>query len=184
MHPIPLYSVLLLSDFNTDRSLLAECLLRDRSRGRFVVQSAGLRPAGRVDPLVTQVLAERYHLHPENLRSKSWQEFQRLEFDFIITLSEEAKLNRVHWRGQPVRAHWGSPRPTELAATVSGLRQAFEDVAAQIAARATAFCALPEEALVRGAWDMGSRFVFRSDYSALDEEHLECAGQGSALRGA
>lgn len=174
MNPIPCYNVLILSTANTSRSLFAEYLLKAKGRGRFDVRSAGIAPCGFVDPLTTEVLLERYGIDARAARSKSWEEYRCMEFDFIISVSEEARTARMTWRGQPVRAHWGSPHPSALAETPEGRRQAFVDIAGQIAARANLFCSLPDSSLVRGAWDVGAAFPIDPTYTSPDAEYFEC----------
>ncbi|WP_404423864.1 arsenate reductase ArsC [Nibricoccus sp. IMCC34717] len=173
MNPTPSFSVLMLSERNSIRSILAEHILRAKARGRFDVRSAGLHPSGSVDPLTLATLDSRYGIDAKGSRSKSWEEYRLIEFDFVISLSASARDNRILWRGNPVHAHWGSPSPIELACTPDGLEQAFIDVASQIAARATLFCSFPDEKLVRAAWDVGTRFPFRPDYSAPDCDYEE-----------
>jgi arsenate reductase (thioredoxin) len=177
MNPTPSFSVLMLSERNSVRSILAEHILRAKGRGRFDVRSAGLRPSGKIEPLTLTTLDSRYGIEAKGARSKSWEEYRLIEFDFIISLSESARDNRILWRGNPVHAHWGSPSPIELACTHDGLEQAFIDVASQIAARAMLFCSFPDERLVRAAWDVGTRFPFRPDYSAPDADYEEYVGQ-------
>ncbi|MDX2186111.1 MAG: hypothetical protein SFV32_04190 [Opitutaceae bacterium] len=180
MNPIPSYSVLMLSEKNSVRSILAEYILRAVSRGRFDVRSAGLKPAGHVDPLVLETLSNRYGIDAVGARSKSWEEFKLIEFDFVITTCDGARDNRITWRGNPVHGHWGSPFPRDLACTPDGLPQAYVDVASQISARASLFCSFPDEKLVRAAWEVGTRFPFRGDYSAPDSDYEEYLAPASA----
>ncbi len=56
MYPTPLFQVLILSDENAERSIVAEYLLRAKGQGRFAVTSAGLTPRGRVSPLAVRTL--------------------------------------------------------------------------------------------------------------------------------
>ena len=142
--------ILILCTGNSARSILGEYLLREKGRGRFEVFSAGSTPAGRVNPLAVRVLRERYNLDATAARSKSWDEFRGVKFDFVITVCDNAREACPIWPGVPVLAHWGSPDPAAVEGTEEQKYWAFVQVASQIAARAELFCALPEARLFDG----------------------------------
>jgi arsenate reductase len=144
------YKILILCTGNSARSILGEYLLREKGRGRFEVASAGSRPTGRVNPLAVRVLRERYNLDATAARSKSWDEFKGVKFDFVITVCDQAREACPVWPGVPVLAHWGSPDPAAVTGTEEQKLWAFVQVASQIARRAELFCALPEAKLLDG----------------------------------
>lgn len=139
--------VLILCTGNSARSILGEYLLRWIGRGRFETFSAGSHPTGRVNPLAVRVLFEKYNLDASAARSKSWDEYKGVEFDFVITVCDNAKEACPVWPGQPMLAHWGSPDPAAVEGTEEQKYWAFVQVASQIARRAELFCALPEQSL-------------------------------------
>jgi protein-tyrosine-phosphatase len=147
MNPKPPYKVLILCTGNSARSILGEYLLRAKARGRFEVFSAGSHPSGRVNPLAVRVLREKYGLDAGGARSKSWDEFKNVQFDFVITVCDNAKESCPVWPGQPVVAHWGSPDPAEAEGTEEEKYRLFVSVASQIARRVDLFCAFPDEKL-------------------------------------
>jgi arsenate reductase (thioredoxin) len=147
MNPKPPYKVLILCTGNSARSILGEYLLRAKARGRFEVFSAGSHPSGRVNPLAVRVLREKYGLDAGGARSKSWDEFKNVQFDFVITVCDNAKESCPVWPGQPVIAHWGSPDPAEAEGTEEEKYRLFVSVASQIARRVDLFCAFPDEKL-------------------------------------
>ena len=110
----PVYNVLFLCTGNSARSILAEGYLNHRGRERFRAYSAGSYPAGRVNPLVLQVL-QRSGISARGLRSKSWDEFAAPaapQLDFVFTVCDRAAGEVCPvWPGQPVTAHWGVPDP-------------------------------------------------------------------------
>jgi arsenate reductase len=148
--PPPPYQVLILCTGNSARSILGEYLLREKGRGRFEVFSAGSKPTGRVNPLAVRVLRERYNLDATAARSKSWDEFRGVKFDFVITVCDHAREACLIWPGVPVLAHWGSPDPAVVEGTEDQKFWAFVQVASQIARRAELFCALPVARLLDG----------------------------------
>jgi arsenate reductase (thioredoxin) len=146
MKSTPSAKVLILCTGNSARSVLGEYLLRVRGGGRFETYSAGSRPTGRVNPLAVRVLQECYDIDASYARSKSWDEFRKVSFDYVITVCDHAKESCPAWLGSPIVAHWGSPDPAGVDGTDEQKYQAFVAVAAQIAQRVDAFCALTLEA--------------------------------------
>lgn len=146
-HPL---KVLILCTGNSARSILGEYLLRHIGRGRFETFSAGSKPTGRVNPLAVRVLREKYNLDASAARSKSWDEFKDVKFDFVITVCDNAREACPVWPGQPLLAHWGSPDPAGVEGTEQEKYWVFVQVASQIARRAELLCALPEAKLLDG----------------------------------
>ncbi len=141
------YKVLILCTGNSARSVLGEYLLRAKGRGRFEVVSAGSHPTGRVNPLAVRVLREKYNLDASDARSKSWDEFKGVKFDFVITVCDNAREACPVWPGQPLIAHWGSPDPAAAEGSEDEKYRCFVNVASQIARRVELFCAFPDDRL-------------------------------------
>lgn len=139
--------ILILCTGNSARSIIAEYLLRQKGGERFEVFSAGAKPTGRVNPLAQWVLQDRYGIDASDARSKSWDEFKNVAFDYIITVCDHAREMCPVWPGKPVLAHWGSPDPAAVEGSVEQKQRAFVEVAAQIARRADLLIALPAEKL-------------------------------------
>lgn len=148
MPPQTPYKVLILCTGNSARSVLGEYLLRAKGRGRFEVFSAGSHPTGRVNPLAVRTLREKYNLDASDARSKSWDEFKEVKFDFVITVCDHAKEACPVWPGQPMIAHWGSPDPAGAEGTEDEKYRCFVNVASQIARRVDLFCAFPDDKLL------------------------------------
>jgi arsenate reductase len=146
MNPPP-YKVLILCTGNSARSIIGEYLLNLKGKGRFEAHSAGAQPTGRVNPLALWVLQDRYAINASGARSKSWDEFKEVKFDFVITVCDHAKEMCPVWPGQPILAHWGSPDPAALEGTDQEKRWLFVQVASQIARRVELLCALPDAQL-------------------------------------
>jgi arsenate reductase len=146
----PPHKVLILCTGNSARSILGEYLLRWNGRGRFETFSAGSHPTGKVNPLAVRVLRDKYNLDASAARSKSWDEFQGVQFDMVITVCDNAREACPVWPGQPLLAHWGSPDPAAAEGTEEQKYWAFVQVASQISRRAELFCALPEKSLFDG----------------------------------
>ena len=83
--------VLFLCAANRARSQMAEALLRHETEERFVVRSAGLRPAGAIDPMAIAVL-EEIGIDTSDLRPKSVDEFVRAKrIDCAIIVCEKSE---------------------------------------------------------------------------------------------
>jgi arsenate reductase (thioredoxin) len=143
----PRYKVLILCTGNSARSIIAEYLLRSKGKGRFEGFSAGAKPTGTVNPLALWVLWDRYGIDAGGARSKSWDEFRDVKFDFVITVCDHARESCPVWPGHPVLAHWGSPDPAAFQGTEAERKRQFVQVALQIARRIDLFCALPDTQL-------------------------------------
>jgi arsenate reductase (thioredoxin) len=159
------FKILILCTGNSARSVLGEYLLRAKGKGRFEVFSAGSHPTGRVNPLAVRTLREKYNLDASGARSKSWDEFKGVKFDFVITVCDNAKEACPVWPGQPVIAHWGSPDPAGVEGTEEEKFQFFVAVASQIARRVDLFCAFSDAQLLDAAAvrDVGRKFKLENE---------------------
>jgi arsenate reductase (thioredoxin) len=145
------YKILFLCTGNTARSVLGEYLMKRIGQGRFESYSAGSDPKGYVNPYTLRVLHELYKIDAHDARSKSWDEFTRqgVEFDFVITVCDNAKESCPIWPGQPIIAHWGSPDPADFQGSDEEILARFRQVALQIQRRLDLFTSLPLEKLDR-----------------------------------
>jgi arsenate reductase len=137
------YKFLFLCTGNSARSIFGEYLLRRLGGSRFQVFSAGSFPTGKVNRFAIQVLRDVYHIDASDARSKSWEEFKDIEFDFVVTVCDNARETCPVWPGQPIVAHWSSPDPAAVEGTDSEKYCAFKDVASQINRRLQLFISPP-----------------------------------------
>jgi arsenate reductase (thioredoxin) len=143
----PPFKVLFLCTGNSARSIFAEYFLRRLGGTRFLACSAGARPSGVVHPLTLKVLGERFGLDASGARSKSWEEFQDVRFDFVITVCDSARESCPVWPGQPVRAHWGVDDPAAFVGGAAAQEAFFAKVAMTVHRRVQLFSSLPLEKL-------------------------------------
>ena len=143
------YKFLFLCTGNSARSIFGEYLLRRLGGSRFQVFSAGSFPTGKVNPLAIQVLKDVFNIDASEARSKSWEEFKDVEFDFVVTVCDNARETCPIWPGQPIVAHWSSPDPAAVEGTEAEKYGAFKEVAFQINRRLDLFTSLPLEKLDR-----------------------------------
>lgn len=143
----PQFKILFLCTGNSARSILAEFLAKQLGAGKLEAFSAGSHPKSSPHPLALKVLEDKFCLDAGAARSKSWDEFRGVNFDFVITLCDSAQESCPAWPGQPVLAHWGSPDPAGAVGTDEDKEKVFWNVAQQIKRRLELFCSLPFEKL-------------------------------------
>ena len=143
------YKFLFLCTGNSARSIFGEYLLRRLGGSRFQVFSAGSFPTGKVNPFAIRVLKDVYNIDASEARSKSWEEFNDVEFDFVVTVCDNARESCPVWPGQPIVAHWGSPDPAAVEGSDSEKYRAFKEVAFEIDRRLQLFTSLPLDKLDR-----------------------------------
>ena len=143
----PRFKILFLCTGNSARSIFAEYQLKAIAPARFETYSAGASPKPAPHSLALQVPREDFKMDASDACSKSWQEFNDAQFDFVITLCDSARENCPVWPGQPIIAHWSSPDPASVAGSEAEKRRAFWQVAQQIKRRLELLASLPFEKL-------------------------------------
>jgi arsenate reductase len=95
--------VLILCTGNSARSQMAEGLLRHDAGDRFSVESAGTKPS-HVRPEAIAVMKE-LGIDISGHRSKSVDEFAGREFDYVLTVCDNAKESCPVFPGHANRLH-------------------------------------------------------------------------------
>ena len=101
--------VLILCTGNSARSQMAEGLLRHDAGDRFEVASAGVEPS-HVRPHAIEVMRE-VGIDISNHRSKSVNEFTGEDFDYVITVCDNANERCPLFPGNTRRIHWSFDDP-------------------------------------------------------------------------
>lgn len=159
------YNVLFICTGNSARSVIAEGLMNELGRGRFIAFSAGSHPKGSVHPLALKTLAA-HHIPTDGFRSKSWEEFAGPDapgLHFVFTVCDQAAGEVCPvWPGQPMTAHWGMPDPAAVEGGEAAQEKAFLDTFITMKRRIQLMLSLPLASLDRLAIqreikDIGSR---------------------------
>jgi arsenate reductase len=95
--------VLFLCTQNSARSQMAEALLRMMYGDKYESYSAGTNPF-RVNPFAVKAL-ELLGVDMSGHRSKGIEEFKDLEFDYVITVCDNARENCPYFPGRQVIHH-------------------------------------------------------------------------------
>ena len=141
------FRLLFLCTGNSARSQMAEAILNTRGKGRFRAESAGSKPAARVNPLAIETLRDHgieWRGHPP----RTVDGLERVPWDFVITVCDRAKESCPIFPGQPVLAHWGMEDPAEAVGDAAA-RKAFRDAYIMLARRIDLLLSLPVEGLER-----------------------------------
>lgn len=124
--------VLILCTGNSARSQMAEGLLRDMAGDKFEVFSAGTKPSI-VRPEAIAALKEK-GIDISNHRSKSVDEFTGQEFDYIITVCDNAKENCPVFPAKAKRVHHSFEDPAAVEGDEETRLNAFRRVRDEIEA--------------------------------------------------
>src|SRR6266849_2840826 len=165
-HP---FRVLFLCTGNSARSVFSEYFLRKLGGERFEAYSAGANRSGVVNPYTLKVLGERFGIDASDARSRSWQEFEKVEFDFVITVCDKARETCPVWPGQPVIAHWGADDPAAFAGSPEATERSFYDVARILHRRVQLLTSLPLEKLSRLKVEKLTRDIGQDDAAKLEK---------------
>ena len=123
--------ILILCTGNSARSQMAEGLLKNIGGGRFEVYSAGVKPS-QVRPEAVEVMGE-IGIDISGHRSKSVDEFVGQDFDYIMTVCNDAKERCPFFSGGVRRLHQSfedppGPGATDLATTLSVFRRVRDEI--------------------------------------------------------
>ena len=132
MKPEKKHKVLFLCTGNQARSQMAEGLLRARSGGSIDVSSAGSRPKEAVHPLAKRALAE-LDIDIPGAAPKDVNQFLGKDFDYIITLCDNAKDECPYFPGDAVRFHWSLSDPAASTGTEESRLLSFRAVRDELA---------------------------------------------------
>ena len=127
---------------------MAEAILNWKSGGRFRAESAGSRPAARVNPYAIDTLRE-FGVGWSGHAPRGVDGLEREPWDFVITVCDRAKQSCPTFPRQPLLAHWGLPDPAEVDGDDAAKRKAFRDAFIVISRRIDLLLALPFDKLER-----------------------------------
>jgi arsenate reductase len=118
--------VLILCTGNSARSQMAEGLLRRDSGDRFTVESAGTKPTA-VRPEAIAVMKEA-GIDITSHRSKHVDEFEGEDFDYVLTVCDNAMESCPVFFGKAVRLHHSFNDPAVIEGTDDMRLGAFRKV--------------------------------------------------------
>ncbi len=139
--------VLILCTGNSARSQMAEGLLRQDAGDLFEVFSAGVDPS-QVRPLAIEAMRE-VGIDISGQRSKSVDEFLGEEFDYVITVCDNANEHCPVFPGKTKRIHWSFEDPAAATGDEKVQFDVFRRVRDQIRQRLSEWTSELKEAAVK-----------------------------------
>jgi arsenate reductase len=130
-------SVLFVCTGNRARSQMGEALLRHLAGDRFDVHSAGTRPGGLADETVW--VMREIGIDASGQRSQHVDEFLERDFDYVITVCDDAKEACPVFPGGGERIHWNVEDPSDTFARGGTLTEAFRVARDDLRARIEQF---------------------------------------------
>ncbi len=134
---------LILCTGNSARSQMAEGLLRHMAGDRFEVHSAGTRP-GTVRPEAIVVMRE-IGIDISGHRSKHVEEYAGQQFDFVITVCDNAREACPVFPAGATHIHWSFEDPAAATGSEEHRLGEFRRIRDQIAGRLEDFLKRPGE---------------------------------------
>ena len=131
--------VLILCTGNSARSQMAEGLMRHDAGERFDVFSAGVEPT-RVRPEAIEVMRE-VGIDISDHRSKSVDEYGGEDFDYVITVCDNANERCPIFPGNTKRIHWSFADPAAVEGSEEEKLRVFRRVRDEIRHRLRLFVA-------------------------------------------
>ena len=165
-------NVLILCTHNSARSVLAEGMLNhlaSRLGADVKAYSAGSAPSGRINPFAVEAL-KNVGVDTSSYRSKSWDEFTEVgapAVSIVITVCDSAAAEQcpvflAAGPGQPVKAHWSYPDPSNAEGGDEGKRRTFELTRQAIGYRMLQLLLLPLSTIDRPSLQVALADIGRS----------------------
>jgi arsenate reductase len=122
--------ILVLCTGNSCRSQLAEGYLRHFGAGKVEVYSAGVETHG-VNPRAIASMKED-GIDISHHTSNNMDEYRNIDFDFVITVCDNARERCPNFHGSAQKFHYNFPDPAKAAGTEEEIMQEFRTVREQI----------------------------------------------------
>ncbi len=129
--------LLVLCTANSARSQMGEGLFRHEGGAEYEVFSAGTR-ASYVRPEAIAVMSE-IGIDISGHRSKSIDEFSGQEFDYVVTVCDNARDNCPVFPARTTRIHWSFEDPAAVEGSSEQRLAAFRRIRDQIKERVVEF---------------------------------------------
>jgi arsenate reductase len=126
--------ILFICTGNSARSIMAEVIARDLGLGAWETYSAGAKPFLAVNPLAIKTLIAHSH-KTDGLYSKSLKLFWGQDFDYVVTVCDNAREACPNWPGKAQVLHWSLPDPAAASGSETEKLAFFEKIYGELTAR-------------------------------------------------
>lgn len=118
--------VLVLCTGNSCRSQIAEGYLRHFAKGKAEIYSAGIETHG-VNPRAIAVMKED-GIDISHHTSNNIEEYRNIDFDFVITVCDNAKERCPFFPSKAKKFHYDFPDPAKAEGSEKVVMQKFQEV--------------------------------------------------------
>lgn len=118
--------VLVLCTGNSCRSQLAEGYLRHFAGNKALIYSAGIETHGLNPRAIETMKADGIDISGHT--SNNVEEYMDIDFDFVITVCDNAKESCPYFPTQAVKFHYNFPDPAKARGTEEEIRAQFAEV--------------------------------------------------------
>lgn len=118
--------ILVLCTGNSCRSQIAEGYLRHFAGDKAAIYSAGVETHG-VNPRAIQIMKED-GIDISNHTSNNVNEYRDIDFDYVITVCDNAKERCPFFPSNAKKFHYNFPDPAKAAGTEERIMQQFKEV--------------------------------------------------------
>ena len=129
--------ILVLCTGNSCRSQIAEGYLRYFANGKAEIYSAGIETHG-VNPRAVATMKED-GIDISGHTSNNINEYRDMDFDFVITVCDNAKETCPFFPSRAEKFHYNFPDPAKVQGTDEEIKQQFREVRQQIKTYCEAF---------------------------------------------
>ena len=130
-------NVLVLCTGNSCRSQIAEGFLRYYAGNKAIIYSAGIETHG-VNPKAIAIMKE-VEIDISKHTSNNIDEYKNIDFDFVITVCDNAKENCPYFPSNAKKLHYNFPDPAKATGTEDEILEQFRIVRQQIKEYAVKF---------------------------------------------
>ena len=121
-------NILFVCTGNSARSIIAESIINNEYSNKFRAFSAGSNPTGFVHPMSIKTLKNN-GVSILNPQSKSWDIFNEINFDLVITVCDNAAGETCPvYLKNTLKAHWGVADPAKFKGTEEEVKIEFLNV--------------------------------------------------------
>ena len=118
--------ILVLCTGNSCRSQIAEGYLKHFAQEKAIIYSAGIETHG-VNPRAIQTMAED-NIDISHHTSNNVSEYSNIDFDFVLTVCDNAKENCPYFPTNAQKLHYNFPDPAKAKGTESEIVAQFAEV--------------------------------------------------------
>ena len=123
-------NILVLCTGNSCRSQIAHGFLANMTAGKVIVYSAGVETHG-VNPKAITTMKE-IGIDISNHTSNNITEYLDVNFDYVITVCDNAKERCPYFHTKAVKLHYNFPDPAKAIGTEDEINEQFRNVRAMI----------------------------------------------------